>query len=60
MIDTTTQKPLKVMGTAPFLLLNLPYSQYPEVHQLFDRHGIRHWMLEQVISFNGGPEMAAI
>ena len=59
MIDATTQKPLTVSnpGTAgPYL--RLPFSQLDEVCRLFDKHGIRYWVEENVFSLDGGPEIA--
>jgi hypothetical protein len=60
-IDATTKKPLHVStdGTAgPYI--TLPFSQLTEVRHLLDSHGIRYWVEEDVISFNGAPEEAVI
>jgi hypothetical protein len=61
MIDTTTKKPLRVSteSTAgPYI--RLPESQLAEVQQLLDRRGIRYQVDEEIISFDGGPEVAII
>ncbi len=61
MIDVTTRKPLRVSTdeiAGPYLML--PFSQAPEVEQVLEARGIRHRVLEDVISFNGGPEEATI
>jgi hypothetical protein len=60
MIDTTTRKPLHVSSGSAMPILRLPFSQVPEVEQVLKARGIRYWVGEQVISFNGGPEQAMI
>ena len=61
MIDSSTNKPLKVSsgGKASFYL-RIPYSQVEKVRPHFDSHGINYWVSENVISFDGGPEIALI
>lgn len=61
MTDVTTKQPLRVSteGTAgPYI--SLPYSQLDEVRRLLDDRGIYYWVRDNVISFDGGPEMAEI
>jgi hypothetical protein len=61
MVDTSTQKPLHVSnnGTAgPYI--RLPFTQVDEVRRLLDDHKIFYWVEENVISFDGGPEIAVI
>jgi hypothetical protein len=61
MIDTATKRPIQVSteGTSrPYI--RLPVSQLIEVQQLLDGHGIRYWVEENFLSFNGGPEKATI
>lgn len=61
MIDVTTKRPLSVSakGTSrPYI--TLPVSQLDEVQQLLDSHGIRYWVGEHFLSFNGAPEEAFI
>lgn len=61
MIDVTTHKPLVVLtvGTAgPYIMV--PDCQLPEVRKLLDSHGIRYWVEEDVISFDGSPEIAVV
>ena len=61
MTDTTTQKRLRVSadGTAgPYIML--PVSQLEEVKALLDRNGIRFWVEENAISWNGKPETTVI
>jgi hypothetical protein len=56
MIDVTTNKPLRVStdGTAgPYI--EVAVSQLNEIQRLLDSHGIRYWVDEQAISWEGGP-----
>jgi len=60
-IDITTKKPLRVTENetaGPYIML--AYSQVDEVRRVLDRHGIRNWLHENVVTLNGGPEMAII
>jgi len=61
MNDVSTEKPLCVStvgDVGPFMML--PLSQLEEVTQLFEDQGIRHWVEENAISMNGGPEIVVI
>lgn len=61
MIDAMTRKPLFVStdGTAgPYIML--PVSQLDEVCRLLDENGVRYWVEEEAISWNGEPEVAVI
>ena len=61
MIDVTTQEPLRVStdGTVgPYI--SVPFIQLDEVRRVLDLCGIRYWVEENVISFNGGPEIAVV
>ena len=61
MNDVTTQERLRVStdGTAgPYIMV--PATQLDEVTQLLDRHNVRHWVEEHVISLNGGPEIGVV
>lgn len=61
MIDRTTRKPLRVStdGTAgPYI--SVPFLQLDEVRRLLDSRSIGYWVEEDVISLNGGPEMAVV
>jgi len=61
MLDTTTQKPLTVTvtGTAgPYI--RVPFAQLADLRQLLDSGGVFYWVRENVISFDGGPEIARI
>ena len=61
MIDVATQKPLTVSGRGtewPRLIVTV--LQLPAVRQLLDKHGIRYYVREDVISWNGGPEEATV
>ena len=61
MNDATTHKPLRVSADGSvFPCITLPFSQLDEVVRILESHGIRHSVQENVISFNGGPEMAVI
>jgi hypothetical protein len=59
--DPTTQKRLYVStdGTAgPYIMV--PVSQLDEVRRLLDSRHIGYWVEEDVISFNGAPEVGVI
>jgi hypothetical protein len=61
MTDAATKKPLRVStdGTAgPYIML--PVSQLDEVQRLLDSRSVRYWVEENVISLDGGPEIAVI
>ncbi len=61
MTDTTTKKPLRVStdSTAgPYI--RPPFTQLDEVRQLLDSRHIGYSVEDNIISFNGGPEMAFI
>jgi hypothetical protein len=61
MTDTTTRRPLRVSTdgtTRPYI--RLPFSQVDDVRRLLDDHHIDYWVEEDVISLNGGPEVAVI
>lgn len=61
MIDVTSQQPMRVLnnGTVGFCI-RLPFVQLDDVKRLLDRHNVKYWVREEVISIDGGPEMAAI
>jgi hypothetical protein len=61
MTDAATRKPLRVLtdgGAGPYIML--PFTQLDDVRRLLDSRAIGHWVQEEVISFNGGPEIAVI
>lgn len=61
MLDTVTQKPLRIGGVeGPRPYIRLAYAQVPEVRRVLDEHRIRYHVREDVMSFNGGPEIAYI
>jgi hypothetical protein len=61
MIDTTTKKPLRVETDGEGRsYIDLPATQVEEVRRLLESHGIRHWVLEDILSWNGGPFEAII
>lgn len=60
-LDAITQKPLVVSGAdTQWPYIRLPLDQVPELRALLDRHGVRHTLRENAISFDGGPYMAVI
>jgi len=61
MIDNRTNQRLLV-STSPNgkSHIELLYSQAEKVHQLLEFHGIRHWVGEDIFSFNGGPQEVVI
>ena len=61
MTDTTTKKPLRVStdGTAgPYIMV--PFAQLDDLRRLLDGRHIRYWVEENVISLDGGPEIAVV
>lgn len=61
MTDTTTKKPLRVSTDStvgPYI--RLPFSQLDEVRQLLDSRHITYSVDEDIVSFNGAPEVAVI
>jgi len=61
MTDVTTQQPLRVStdgNAGPYI--TVPVSQLDEVKRLLDRADIQYWVDENVISFDGSPEIAEI
>jgi hypothetical protein len=61
MIDSKTRWALQVsdIGTAgPYI--RVPFTQLPELRQLLHDHGVRHSVEEEVISVDGGPEIAVV
>ncbi len=61
MIHTMNKEPLNVSteGTAgPFI--RVPVSQLDEISQVLDKNSIHYWVEENVISLNGGPEIAVV
>lgn len=61
MTDLMTRKPLIVSDArTPWPSIRLAYSQVPEVRQILDDHKVRFWVEENVISFDGWPEIAYI
>jgi hypothetical protein len=61
MNDAQTQKPLRVRTdeiAAPYL--RVPFSQLDQLRERLNRHAIRYWVDSQVISVDGGPEIAYV
>ena len=61
MTDVTTHSPMRVStlgGAGPYI--RLPYSQIDDLKQILDSHGIRYWVAENAISFDGGPEYVIV
>lgn len=61
MIDVTTRKPIQVEtdGTE-WPCIEVPVSQLDAVQQLLDRHGVRYWVHDQLLSMDEGPYEALI
>jgi hypothetical protein len=62
MIDVTSNKPLTIepLESGSKALLRLPASQVEKVERLFDQHGLNYWLIDQMISMDGGPFFARI
>ena len=61
MTDVVTQKPLLVSAderVGPYV--DVPVSQLDELQRLLDSRRISYWVEEEVISLDGGPEIATI
>lgn len=61
MIDTMKQERLRVLNNGaagPYIIL--PFSQVEQVQELLNKHHIRYWMDDNLISLDGGPETALI
>jgi hypothetical protein len=60
MIDVTTNKPLRVKTSTSRSYVSAPASQLDEVSRLLADAQVPHWVAEDVISLNGGPETGFI
>ena len=60
MTDVTTKEPLRVTDdvAGPYLLL--PFEQLDDLQRLLDSRGVRYTVEEDIISWDGGPEIAAV
>jgi hypothetical protein len=61
MKDSATKRPLYVItdGTAgPYIMV--PVSQLDKVQRLLDLHRVHYSVEENVVSLNGGPEVAVV
>ena len=61
MNDSTTKQPLRVLTagrTSSYFVL--PFTQLDEVRRLLETNGIRYWVSDSIISFNGAPEVAYV
>jgi hypothetical protein len=61
MIDRATNEPLVVrtsQGEWPYL--DVSVQQLDDLRRLLDDHGVRYFVHEDIISFNGGPEIATV
>jgi len=61
MIDTTTDKPLRVLqfGNArPYIVL--PVLQLDKVTDLLDANKVSYWVDEEALSIDGKPEVIVI
>jgi hypothetical protein len=59
MIDTSTGRRLNVSvdgNAGPYIIL--PLERLNVVKKLLDKHKIRYWVDEEVISIDSGPEVA--
>jgi hypothetical protein len=61
MIDTVKHRPIEVRtdgGVEPYIVL--PETQREEVTALLDANHVSYWVDEEVLSMDGGPEIAFI
>jgi hypothetical protein len=60
-IDTVHRKPIKVetnWGVEPYI--DVPLEQLNEVRALLDANQVSYWVDEEVLSIDGGPEIALV
>jgi hypothetical protein len=61
MKDVTTNKPLRVSKDgAAGAYITVPVEQLDDVQNLLDGHNVDYTVEEEVISLNGGPEVAVV
>ena len=61
MTDAVTSKRLEVADIGKeWPYIRLPYSQMDEALRVLEAHRIRHWMSEDLFSWEGGPMIAYI
>ena len=61
MIDTTTREPLQVSTDGgEWSYIMLPLMHLDEVRALLDANKVSYWVDEEVLSFDGKPEVAFI
>ena len=61
MIDAETKKPLRIETDEIALpSLSVPVVQLDHIRERLNRHAIRYWVDSQVISIDGGPEIAFV
>lgn len=56
MIDVATQKPVTVqmaIESGPYLKISM--AQLDKVRAVLDAHGVKYWVDDSSISFNGAP-----
>jgi hypothetical protein len=61
MIDATTQRLLHVLAEGsdrPYVMV--PFSQLDDLTQLLDKNRVRYSVDEDVMSLDGGPEIAVV
>jgi hypothetical protein len=61
MIDTTTQRPLRVSkdgDAGPYIMV--PVAQIEQVRSILDAKGIPHWVDAEAISLDGKPAISVI
>jgi hypothetical protein len=56
-LNSVTKEPLKVLIASEEVssVIDFPYEQLEDVKSVLDRHGIRYWWNEKVISVNNEP-----
>ncbi len=60
MIDTTTRKRMLVTDDKAGPYIRLPFTQVDDVRRLLEDNKIYHYLEENILSFDGGPEIAII
>ena len=60
MIDMVENKPIKVSISGDLSYLVVPFEQLDKITALLDANRVSHWVDEEVLSVDGGPEVAFI
>jgi hypothetical protein len=60
MIDSVKNEPIEVSISGDLSYLVVPYEQLDKITALLDTNQVSYWVDEEVLSVDGGPEVAFI